>query len=296
MSIQRLPVFLSAAEHLNFTKAAEEHCISQTAVSQQIKLLEQELGFQLFVREKRGVRLTQAGETFYHQCKQMMTQYQSAVTQSQRIAQGNPNGLRIGYASAYELWTVSTLIQKYRKHYPDRQMEFQSGKNMDIIENISHGKIDLAVISRAGVALPEWMGAKSVAVDPCVLMISSQHPLAKKEEIDLKDPETMEMLKAMPILFNTGQNHQSSMDQISGMYAQLGLSNNKRLYGDEFYSLALLVSLGLAMIMVPKGLENMGMPGLSFIPIKGFKAFAKTIIIYPRHAATPAVRQMLALL
>ena len=58
MSIQRLPVFLSAAEHLNFPRAAEEQCISQTAVSQQIKLLEQELGYALFVRGKRGVRLT----------------------------------------------------------------------------------------------------------------------------------------------------------------------------------------------------------------------------------------------
>ena len=55
VSIQRLPVFLSAAEHLNFTRAAEEQCISQTAVSQQIKLLEQELGYALFVRGKRGV-------------------------------------------------------------------------------------------------------------------------------------------------------------------------------------------------------------------------------------------------
>ena len=67
MSIQRLPVFLSAAEHLNFTKAAEEHCISQTAVSQQIKLLEQDIGFPLFIREKRGVQLTPAGRAFYMQ-------------------------------------------------------------------------------------------------------------------------------------------------------------------------------------------------------------------------------------
>ena len=69
MSIQRLPVFLSAAEHLNFTRAAEEQCISQTAVSQQIKLLEQELGYALFVRGKRGVSLTPAGEVFYRQSR-----------------------------------------------------------------------------------------------------------------------------------------------------------------------------------------------------------------------------------
>lgn len=83
VSIQRLPVFLSAAEHLNFTRAAEEQCISQTAVSQQIKLLEQELGYALFVRGKRGVRLTLAGEVFYRQCRSCS----SAITTPRRRAE-----------------------------------------------------------------------------------------------------------------------------------------------------------------------------------------------------------------
>ena len=103
MGIQRLPVFLSAAENLNFTKAAEEQCISQTAVSQQIKLLEQELGYALFVRGKRGVSLTPAGEVFYRQCKQLMIRYNDAAVQGKKIAIGNATDLRIGYAGAYEL-------------------------------------------------------------------------------------------------------------------------------------------------------------------------------------------------
>ena len=106
MSIQRLPVFLSAAEHLNFTKAAKEQCISQTAVSQQIKLLEEEIGFQLFVREKRGVSLTVAGESFYHQCRILMNQYHNAILKGQRISQDNFTALHIGYGSAYDLWAM----------------------------------------------------------------------------------------------------------------------------------------------------------------------------------------------
>ena len=296
MSIQRLPIFLSAAEHLNFTKAAEVHCISQTAVSQQIKLLEQELGFQLFVREKRGVRLTLAGENFYRQCKLMMTQYQSAVTQSQRIAEGSPDDLRIGYASAYELWAVSGLIRRYQSQYPKRQLEFQSGKNMDLINYIADGKVDMIVVSGVGVELPEWLEAKTLTKGPCVIMISSHHPLAKQGIIDLKDPETMKMMQEMPILLNTWQDHRSSVIQIDNMYAKLGLNNNKRLYANEFYSMALIVSLGLAMFMAPKILEDMDMPGLSFVPIKGFQAFASTLIVYPRYSKSSAVKQMLALL
>lgn len=118
VSIQRLPVFLSAAEHLNFTRAAEEQCISQTAVSQQVKLLEQELGYALFVRGKRGVSLTPAGEVFYRQCRQLMIRYNGAAAQGKKVALGNATDLRIGYAGAYELWTIVSQIRKYHRQHP----------------------------------------------------------------------------------------------------------------------------------------------------------------------------------
>ena len=94
VSIQRLPVFLSAAEHLNFTRAAEEQCISQTAVSQQIKLLEQELGYALFVRGKRGVSLTPAGEVFYRQCKQLQRRRGAGKENRTRQCDGSAHRLR----------------------------------------------------------------------------------------------------------------------------------------------------------------------------------------------------------
>ena len=103
MSIQRIPIFLAAAEELNFTKAAKSQHISQTAVSQQIKLLEEELGFQLFYRDKRSVRLTDVGQIFYRQCRQVMTQYHTAVNQCQKMANGNESNIKVGYAGAYEL-------------------------------------------------------------------------------------------------------------------------------------------------------------------------------------------------
>ena len=95
MSIHRLPVFIAAARNLNFTKAAEELCISQTAISQQIKQLEQELGFELFVRSKRGVQLTPAGEAFYRRCEKISTQYNNAVALAEKIASGQETDLRI---------------------------------------------------------------------------------------------------------------------------------------------------------------------------------------------------------
>ena len=83
MSIHRLPVFIAAARNLNFTKAAEELCISQTAISQQIKQLEQEVDAPLFVRNKAGLKLTPQGE--------IVVNY--AVGDSVRIVDGPMNSL-----------------------------------------------------------------------------------------------------------------------------------------------------------------------------------------------------------
>lgn len=289
MSIQRLPVFLSAAKHLNFTKAAEEHCVSQTAVSQQIKQLEQELGFELFVRANRGVALTPAGETFYRQCSQILREYQTAVTQSQRVAEGEPDTLRIGYASAYELWVGTKLLQKYCQAYPNRMIEFEDGTNQTIIEQMGEGKLDVAVISWVGGQIPRWMDSEILLEEPCALMISSKHPLAAKKEIDRRD------LRDIPLVMNKGPNHRLSENSINSMYVHLGLEDNKRLYADEFYSMSLIVSLGMAVSVMPEGLKHMGMAGLSFVPIKGFTTPACTRIIYPKNAS-PAVRDLLALL
>lgn len=290
MSIQRLPVFLSAAKHLNFTKAAEEHCISQTAVSQQIKQLEQELGFSLFVRANRGVTLTPAGKAFYRQCGQLMREYQSAVTMGQRIAEGEPNTLRLGYASEYELSAISWLLRRYRGRYPQRVIEFEDGASQTIIEQMGEGKLDVAVVSWVGVKRPDWMSYRIFLEDPCVLMISSQHPLAKKNEIDPKD------LVGIPLVMNSQPNHHSSAESINDMYYHLGLENNRRLYANGFYSMATIVGLNMAVSVMPRGLADFGLPGLSFIPIKSLNVPARTSIIYPRNRPIPAVRDLLALL
>lgn len=75
MSIKRLPFFLSAAKYLNFTEAANEQFISQTAMSLQIKKYEEELGFKLFNRSNTGVTLTKAGGYLYKRCQYITADY-----------------------------------------------------------------------------------------------------------------------------------------------------------------------------------------------------------------------------
>ena len=287
MSIQRLPIFLSAAEHLNFTKAAEEHHISQTAVSQQIKQLEKELGFQLFVRGKRGVTLTPAGTEYYRQCKKIMAQYQTAVTKGQRVAGGHSSSLTIGYAGAYELWNATKLIREYYRAHPNAQIDLKFASNQTLLGDVSAGKIDIAVICDFGVELSDWLSAKQLSNDPCVLMISADHPLAQKKELDRSD------IANLPLALNRAQDSQTTASQILQMYSHLGMSGNKRYYIDDFYSLAMLVSSGLAVSVVPDSMRQMAPDGLAFIPIKGFHSTAGTMVVYQKSNPSPAVKYIL---
>ena len=79
MNVSRLEYFVSAAELLNFTKAAQKHYIAQTAMSQQIARLEDELGVELFIRDKNRVMITKQGQIFYNDVKNISNQYQIAV-------------------------------------------------------------------------------------------------------------------------------------------------------------------------------------------------------------------------
>ena len=259
VSIQRLPVFLSAAEHLNFTRAAEEQCISQTAVSQQIKLLEQELGYALFVRGKRGVSLTPAGEVFYRQCRQLMIRYNGAAAQGKKVALGNATDLRIGYAGAYELWTIVSQIRKYHRQHPEAEIEFQ-------------------------------LGSRVTLSDPCMVMISASHPLAAKKEIHPRE------LKGMPIVLNRAQDSQPSAGLIAGMYANMGLRENKRMYADDFYSIALIINTGIAFSIMPASVACWGIDGVVFRPVQGFKAKARTLLVYPRGSQDTGIRSFVSLI
>ena len=286
VSIQRLPVFLSAAEHLNFTRAAEEQCISQTAVSQQIKLLEQELGYALFVRGKRGVSLTPAGEVFYRQCKQLMIRYNDAAAQGKKIALGNATDLRIGYAGAYELWTIVSQIRKYHRLHPEAEIEFQLGSNRSLLNDLAEGQLDMAVLSGFGVGLD----SRVTLADPCMVMISASHPLAEKQTIHPRE------LKGMPIVLNRAQDSQPSAGLIAGMYANMGLRDNKRMYADDFYSIALIINTGIAFSIMPASMADWGISGVVFRPLHGFRAKARTLLVYPRGSQDTGIRSFVSLI
>jgi len=118
MDIQQLRYFISVAKKLNFTEAAKEHFVAQSAISQQIKELEKFLGVKLFIRTNRSVRLTAAGKTLLSEAEDIINKTDEAVKKVQLAARGVIGTLKIGFILPMEKVILPDILKDFTCNYP----------------------------------------------------------------------------------------------------------------------------------------------------------------------------------
>ncbi len=119
MHLNQLRYFVSVASYRSFTKAADCHYITQTAITQQIKALEDSLGMQLINRQKRPIELTPAGNVFYQEAKAILARVDEAVVRTQEASTGAVGIIRIGYEKGYERSDLSDRLRAFHRAYPN---------------------------------------------------------------------------------------------------------------------------------------------------------------------------------
>ncbi len=187
MDFRSMQYFLTVAQELNFSRAAERLNMSQPPLSSQIKDLEADLGVQLFIRGKRHLQLTPAGEALMHRAEQMLTL--ADITRSEMKNFGNElsGTIRIGLVEGRAPFHASQWIAGFLEEYPLVKFRLWNGSSDDVIEHMNHGLSDLGVI--AAPFDSEHLEGVSVGKEPWVALIPKDHPLAKKKgnTIRLKD-------------------------------------------------------------------------------------------------------------
>ena len=135
--------FMAAAETLNFTNAAQQVHITQPAFSRNISILENELGFLLFQRSKKvGLRITPAGLALYNGLKDLGSQYQQLLERIRRINRGEEGKLVLSVLNGVDLFETASLIQSFRKKYPQLDVILKSCKYEDLLSSVSNGTSD----------------------------------------------------------------------------------------------------------------------------------------------------------
>lgn len=145
MELRQLRAFIAVAEELHFRRAAERLGMAQTALSGQVKSLEDELGFPLFFRTTRHVSLTQAGAVFLEEVRQTLERLDAAVTAARDSSNSGLDRLRIGGIDAALVWFLPAVMDAFRKDSPNIHMPLTevSASNTQVQELLRH-RIDVA--------------------------------------------------------------------------------------------------------------------------------------------------------
>ncbi len=173
VTLRQMKVFVSVARHLSFTRAAQELHLTQPAVSQQVKLLEEEVGLPLFEKIGRKVQLAPAGAELLRYATQTIELMREA-TEALAAMRGLKRGvLKLGAVSTAKYFAPS-LLSAFAPAYPEVQIKFDVGNREEIIKQMAANEIDLVIMGRPPRELETI--AEPFAKHPLVIIAAPDHP------------------------------------------------------------------------------------------------------------------------
>lgn len=145
IELRHLRYFVAVAEELHFGRAAARLNISQPPLSQQIQILEQQVGARLLARTNRSVALTAAGRQFLVDSRHILSLVNDAAARAERLHQGEAGEIRIGFtSSAPFIRAVSHTFSLFRQSYPGVHMQTREMNTREQIAPLNEGVLDIA--------------------------------------------------------------------------------------------------------------------------------------------------------
>ncbi len=187
MELRHLRYFVVVGEEQHYGRAARRLRVAQPALSRQIQDLEEEVGFKLFERLSRGVKLSAAGRIFLEDARRILLQVDEAAARAARVARGQAGTLRIGFTENSS-WhgIVPDALRRFRERQPDAELQLRPASNVDQFEAIRSGNVDAGFVF----FMPrgdEELDHLPVAMQLLELAVPKGHPLSKTKTLRLRD-------------------------------------------------------------------------------------------------------------
>lgn len=185
---QHLQVFVTVVEKQNFSRAAEEHHMTQPAVSQYIRAFEDMIGTRLLERSNKYVHLNKAGEIVYHHAKEILGLYTSMQNLVDDLANKANGPVAIGASYTFGEYVLPHIIAKMQENYPDIEPTVTIGNTAKIADLVAGHQLDIGIVE--GHFKDTQLITEPFAEDLMVIVASPDHKLAqKKRQVNMRDLE-----------------------------------------------------------------------------------------------------------
>ena len=183
MHIDILKVFCDLADLRSFSRTAEKHLLSQSAVSQQLAQLELNHKCQLINRKKRPIELTKAGRLLYQASKDILDRYEQLKTDLNDLRKSSSSRVNVAAIFSIGMHTLPDYVKKFMVSYPDVNVHIEYFSASRIYELVLSGNVDIGLV-----AVPKKDKRFEVydfEDEPLVMVCSPKHPLSKEQQVDI---------------------------------------------------------------------------------------------------------------
>lgn len=258
MDIRKMRYFITVAEELNFSRAAERLMMAQPPLSQEIRKLEEELGVQLFHRTKRMVELTDAGKIFLEGARQTLLQVDRTIKETQLADEGKIGHLIIGFVDSTE--TVIDILKKFRERFPRIQLILREMTTDQQIKALYEKQIHIGFIRSKQ---NNEILVSEVCSEECLkLVLHEEHSLVSLRNISIKSLVD-EPFILFPRHFGT-----NFYDLIISYFWEHGVSLNIVQEAIQMQTIVNLVATGMGISVVPSSVESYKKSGVMYKDIQ----------------------------
>jgi DNA-binding transcriptional LysR family regulator len=246
LDFRQLRYALSVAKERSFTKAAKRLNISQSAVSEQVKLLEEEIGFELFRRTSGGIESTDRGSTFLYESERVMGDLLSLSDTARRLRGTLSDTLMIGMGSGMAQIFIPRMFADLRNELPGVRLDVLTAPTRTIFNELHEEKIDAGIaIESHPDRLPAGLVFDRLIDAEMALITHPKHPLARS-----KQPVDIGRLLAEPFIMSELTVGYGQV--VFSLFTDLGMRPNILAVVDNIETMKMIVQSGGGIAIVPR--------------------------------------------
>jgi DNA-binding transcriptional LysR family regulator len=287
MEFRHLRYFVAVAEELSFTRAATVLHVAQSAVSAQIRYLEDSVGVTLLERNSRRVQLTNAGRTFLLGAKKILFDLEENARQARRIGRAETGHLAIGFIGAQSHEWMPLVLKRFRQKYPDVEVTLREMVPSAQLEALSTHRLDLGAVGAIDGKPPAGLQVECIVEEKPLVGVPSDHVLANRPFVRLQQ------LKGEGFILTSRENAPSYRSWLARLCQRAGFTPRVVQEVDRARTGVQYVAAGFGISIFGEHICRQPAPGVKFIPLRPAAQKIRYGVAWRKEPAEPLVQRFI---
>jgi DNA-binding transcriptional LysR family regulator len=288
MELRHLRYFVAVAGEENVSRAALKLHVSQPGLSRQIRDLEDEIGFQLFERSAKALRLTAAGKVFLTEARAVLQHAEDAVKKARAAIGGTQGEIHVGYAPSLTVQILPPMLRAFQGEFPRVRVSLHDLSSEEMLEQLGTRKLQVALTVRPPTKMLRGLSFVEIARYAIVVAVAPNHPLAKLKAI------TLQQVAPEPLIGLNRKDYPEAHVETKKLFASVGLKSNIAEEHEGGTGIIAAVEAGRGIALVPSSLACIVGTRVKLLPLKPALPPIPVGAVWRKDSETELVKNFIA--